>query len=139
MLKLLFAAALSIIPFKSCLAHSEQACLASAIYYEANTESVVAQRAVMDTILNRVKQSGKSICAVVLQAGQFSWTPAKPIMPLNRQMKNLLQNVKESGRVLLSDTYLFFFRKNLHPSWARNMECIVIEHSKFCREDNSQQ
>jgi spore germination cell wall hydrolase CwlJ-like protein len=136
MLKLLFAAALSITPFKSCLAHSEQACLASAIFYEANTESVVAQRAVMDTILNRVKQSGKSICAVVLQAGQFQWNRTKPILPLNKQMRNLLQNAKESGRVLLSDTYLFFFHKRLHPIWARNMECVIIEHSKFCREEN---
>lgn len=136
MLKFLFAAALSVIPFKSCLAHSEQACLASAIYYEARGESVIGQRAVMDTILNRVKRSGRTICGVVLRKGQFEWSETKPILPFNAQMKNILHNARESGRVLLSDTYLFFFHKRLHPTWARNMKCVVIENVKFCREEN---
>jgi spore germination cell wall hydrolase CwlJ-like protein len=135
MLKAFLTIALAILPINSCLAHSEQACLATAIYMESRGESVVAQRAVMDTILNRVKQSGKNICSVVLQAGQFSWSKTKPILPFNNNMRNLLQRARESGRVLLSDTYLYFFHKRLHPSWARKLKCVVIENSVFCREE----
>jgi spore germination cell wall hydrolase CwlJ-like protein len=137
MLKAFLTIALAILPIKSCLAHSEQACLASAVYYEARGESVVGQRAVMDTILNRVKHSGRSICGVVLRKGQFEWTTTKPILPFNQEMKNLLQRARASGRVLLSDTYLFFFHKRLNPSWARKLKCVVIENVKFCREEDT--
>ena len=50
-------------------------CLATAIYHEANAESVKGQIAVANVIMNRVesKDFPNSVCGVISQKGQFSW------------------------------------------------------------------
>lgn len=51
-------------------------CLAKNIYFEARNQSFLGQRAVAWVTLNRVndKKYPTSICEVVWQDGQFSWT-----------------------------------------------------------------
>jgi spore germination cell wall hydrolase CwlJ-like protein len=51
-------------------------CLAKNIYFEANNQSYVGQQAVAWVTLNRVTSGNypNSICAVVFQYKQFSWT-----------------------------------------------------------------
>jgi N-acetylmuramoyl-L-alanine amidase len=51
-------------------------CLARNIYYEARGESIKAQIAVANVTINRTKHSKypDSICRVVYQPHQFSWT-----------------------------------------------------------------
>lgn len=132
MLKKILFTILSILPI-SVAAQTDKQCIASAIYYEANTESAVGQRAVMDVILNRAKLYKKSVCAIIKQPRQFSWYGKKPILPLNRKMKELLAKMDEVGRVLISEKYLYFFRKDLRPKWARKMDCVRLESHLFCR------
>lgn len=55
------------------LAQSETICEAVAIYKEANTESMIGKRAVLDVIRFRGKVLGKTSCQVIKQKGQFSW------------------------------------------------------------------
>jgi len=55
------------------LAQSETICEAVAIYEEANTESAVGKRGVLDVIRFRGLLLGKSSCGVVKARGQFSW------------------------------------------------------------------
>lgn len=54
----------------------ETKCLAEAIYREARGESLVGQLAVAQTIINRKNHPNfpDSICKVVFQKNQFSWT-----------------------------------------------------------------
>ncbi|MCE6961199.1 cell wall hydrolase [Cereibacter sphaeroides] len=54
----------------------EWKCLATALYFEARGESIQGQFAVAEVILNRVDRPGypQSICGVVNQGGQFSYT-----------------------------------------------------------------
>lgn len=51
-------------------------CLAKNIYFEARNQSFLGQRAVAWVTLNRVTNENypKSVCEVVWQDGQFSWT-----------------------------------------------------------------
>lgn len=55
---------------------AEWKCLATALYFEARGESIQGQFAVAEVILNRVDRPGYpgSICGVVHQGGQFSYT-----------------------------------------------------------------
>jgi spore germination cell wall hydrolase CwlJ-like protein len=46
-------------------------CLAQVIYLEARGESTLGQRAVAHVVINRSKKTGKPICAVIKQPGQF--------------------------------------------------------------------
>jgi spore germination cell wall hydrolase CwlJ-like protein len=49
-------------------------CLAKNIYYEARGESILGRLAVVHVTLNRARVFSKSICDIVYQAGQFTWT-----------------------------------------------------------------
>ena len=55
---------------------SEDVCLAENIYFEARSESHKGQIAVANTTINRVKDERypSSVCKVVYQPNQFSWT-----------------------------------------------------------------
>lgn len=55
-------------------------CLAQNIYHESRGEPTKGQLAVAFVTLNRVEDSRfpDTICGVVFQRGQFSWTPDKP-------------------------------------------------------------
>lgn len=57
-------------------ASREWQCLATALYFEARGEPIEGQVAVAEVILNRVDSPGypRSICGVVHQGGQFSYT-----------------------------------------------------------------
>ena len=52
------------------------ACLAWNVYHESRGEPEIGQRAVADVTLNRVEDARwpNTVCAVVWQAWQFSWT-----------------------------------------------------------------
>jgi len=51
-------------------------CLAKNVYFEANDQSFIGQQAIAWVTLNRVKSGDypNTICAVVFQPKQFSWT-----------------------------------------------------------------
>lgn len=55
-------------------------CLAQNIYHESRGEPIRGQLAVAFVTLNRMEDERfpDSICGVVFQKGQFSWTPRKP-------------------------------------------------------------
>src|SRR4051812_3490939 len=49
-------------------------CLALGLYHEARGEADIGRQAVGHVILNRIHQSGQSVCQTIWQHGQFSWT-----------------------------------------------------------------
>lgn len=55
-------------------------CLAENAFYEARNQGAVGMTAVIDVTLNRVKSKRfpNTICGVVYQKKQFSWTHEKP-------------------------------------------------------------
>lgn len=55
-------------------------CLAETIYYEARGEPEIGQLAVAYVVLNRQRHPDfpDTICKVVYQKGQFSWSAKKP-------------------------------------------------------------
>lgn len=67
-----------LMPFIS-VDHSEHRCLAETIYYEARGESTAGKKAVANVVLNRVNHHRwpDTICKVVYQKGQFSWSNKK--------------------------------------------------------------
>lgn len=76
MLKILLALMLLLLPMTSQPMDREFECLARNVYYEARGESKQGKLAVALVTLNRLdnKNYPKSICDVVFQKRQFSWT-----------------------------------------------------------------
>jgi spore germination cell wall hydrolase CwlJ-like protein len=58
------------------LSENDLECLVANVYHEARGESVLGQAAVAYVTLNRVRSPAypDSVCGVVWQKGQFSWT-----------------------------------------------------------------
>lgn len=70
---------------------SELQCITTAIYHESRGESLLGQKMVAKTIINRA-ESGmwpKTACNVVYQKGQFSWTRHTRTAPRNETYRQL--------------------------------------------------
>ncbi|MCA3254722.1 MAG: cell wall hydrolase [Alphaproteobacteria bacterium] len=110
----------------------EMRCLATAVYFEAKGEPLEGQLAVAQVILNRVK-SGKysdSICGVVYQRGQFSFTwDRRPDRP--REMA-AWETAQAIAVIAATDNWrpiapkaMSFHARRVAPGW-RNMERVSV-------------
>jgi spore germination cell wall hydrolase CwlJ-like protein len=115
--------------------HTDQQCAATAVFREASSEPPEGQRAVYEVIMHRAKAQRKSPCAVVKQPRQFSWyNGPDTILPYTKRLQDLMKKVKNHPSVLEGPKFRWFFRRELSPSWAGEMDCKEIGSHKFCRE-----
>lgn len=110
----------------------ELQCLTDNMYHEARGESVIGQIAVAQVTLNRVKHDSQfksTICGVVYQKNQFSWT-------LNRQLRvkdyETYKITKALARSILAGYYripefnaLYYHTTQVNPKWNRNKYIIT--------------
>ena len=111
-------------------ANSEINCLALNIYHEARGESPQGQQAVAAVTINRVrsKQFPSSICSVVWQNKQFSWTHTqKNYYPENTvAWKNALAIAQKtiSGDEKHKNI-LYFHNKSSNPYWTKSVNFVA--------------
>ncbi len=100
-------------------------CLATNVYREARGEPMEGQIAVAKVTLNRV-YSGKypsSICGVVYQKNQFSWTS---------RYKNVVYNFPAINASVIAYNsnndvkYTHFHVNNVRPSWRKQLKQGVV-------------
>lgn len=113
----------------------EMQCLASAIFFEARSESLAGKLAVARVIINR-SESGRfprSLCGVVTQPGQFSFVRGGRIPTVSASARNWASSVA-IARVAMNDSWdspaegaLFFHARRVSPGWA---------HQKLAQIDN---
>jgi N-acetylmuramoyl-L-alanine amidase len=115
---------------------NEEKCLASAIFYEARSESFEGQLAIAQVILNRV-ESGRfasSICGVVLQPGQFSFIRGGAIPAINKGSKDWREALAiariAQAKLHRSDVNdaLFFHATHVSPKWRLNRVASIGNH-----------
>ena len=103
----------------------EEECLASAIYFEARSESLDGQLAVAQVILNRA-QSGRfpaSICGVVMQPSQFSFVRGNSIPSVAKGSRDwqeavAIARIARTGEwPSLAPKALYFHAARVSPSW----------------------
>lgn len=120
--------------FGSVVAAEEKRCLALNIYFESRGEPEEGQMAVAHVTLNRVRSNRfpNSICDVVYQPRQFSWTHLrKSHIPRN---KTAWKRAKDIAAIAIrwhlvgedfSDGALFFHADYVQPYWAEHFEQTV--------------
>ena len=103
----------------------EQECLAMNIYHESRGEVIEGQVAVAHVTMNRVKHSNwpTSICDVVYQPYQFSWTHLiKDQTPRDKKMwkqaKVIARDVMIGNTVDPTDNAVFYHANYVNPDWA---------------------
>ena len=117
------------------------ACLARAVYQEANTQGERGREAVMAVIVNRAMQQHKHVCEVVRQPSQFSWvkrgTDAAKLTESKEAEKfvlNVVAKTARSGYNSFHGVRYFYAHKQGEPVWANKMVCSRIEDHTFCGE-----
>jgi len=106
-------------------------CLAKNIYFEARGENTQGKLAVAQVTLNRVIYSGDSrstICGIVYQKNQFSWTklPRLKIKNLQQWEESLhIANGILAGKLFLANfDALYFHSSYVKPQWRVTKQYI---------------
>lgn len=115
---------------------AEQNCLASAIYFEAKSESLEGQLAVGRVIVARSK-SGRfpgSYCGVVFQPSQFSFVRGHSMPGINKGSRQW-QNAAALARIADANMWrspvegaLFFHAASVSPGWRLKRIARVDNH-----------
>ena len=105
---------------------AELHCLALNVYHEARGESEAGKFAVAAVTMNRVasRRFPDTVCAVVWQRGQFSWTEdGRPDTPYEqgawREAVKVASLVYKSGRPSNVGAATYYHARNVTPGWAR--------------------
>ena len=120
---------------------SEVECLATNVFHEARGESNKGQVAVALVTLNRVR-SGKfpsTICGVVYQPNQFSWTRDKPKIKDWKSYNRILALTRNvlAGKVAQDITggSLYYHADHVNPYWSKHFDKVAhIGNHVFYRE-----
>ena len=115
--------------------NDELTCLAGAIYFESKGEPLPGQLAVAEVIINRAKSGrfAKSVCAVVTQAGQFSFVRGGriPAIASNANYRTAIA----VAQVALRDQWdspapkaLYFHARRVSPGWRMTKVASIGNH-----------
>lgn len=107
----------------------EQSCVATAVYFESQGESLEGQLAVAQVVLNRAAsgQYPTSLCAVVKQKAQFSFVRAGrfPRIDQNCESWRKAQAITRIATRKLASTVptsvLWYHANYVAPSWGRRL------------------
>lgn len=125
--------------------YAELDCLTENLYYEATSEGVPGMVAVAQVTIQR-KDSGKfadTLCKVVHQKSQFSWTSNKPkaLINVNKEAYNNAREVAkkvlwENERISSINDSTYYYADYINqPYWAKNMKVVSkIGHHIFLKE-----
>jgi N-acetylmuramoyl-L-alanine amidase len=110
-------------------------CLAKNIFHEAGVEDELGMFAVAQVTINRVRNARypNSICDVVMQSAQFSWTndrsrrwthPSGPKWELSKQIAKKV--IKDGYRVPALQAAMFYHADYVSPNW-RDPNAVVAQ------------
>ncbi len=111
-------------------------CLASAVYYEAKSESLDGQLAVARVIINRARSGrfASSLCGVVRQPSQFSFVRGGTI-PQPSTGSADWQDAVAISQIALKDAWqtpaegaLFFHARRVSPGWGKPKLAAIDNH-----------
>lgn len=98
-------------------------CIAQTIYHESRGEPLEGQIAVASVVLNRTnhKQFPDTVCGVVYQKYQFSWTLDKKKRQFDKKSLELAKKVYTGEIADNTNGALYFHGKQINPKWNKNM------------------
>lgn len=109
-------------------------CLAENIYYEARSESRAGKLAVAKVTLNRVNSPNfaNSICEVVYQKHQFSWTKnhKRKIVDNSawKESLKLARHAIDTKLTYLNLPALYFHNVTVSPNWGKKRVAKIGNH-----------
>lgn len=111
-------------------------CLATAIFYEARSESLEGQLAVARVIVNRAasQRFANSLCNVIRQPGQFSFV-RRGVIPAPKVKRPAWKTAVAIALIAQDDAWeseaegaLFFHARRVSPGWRRARIAMIDNH-----------
>jgi spore germination cell wall hydrolase CwlJ-like protein len=103
-------------------------CLSRNIHYEAGGESFLGKLAVGVVTLNRQKLNNRSICEIVYEPYQFSWT-LNPNNNTSLFSEDVYLAVKLLNTNIITlnnlDGALYFHNNNVKPFWSKSKRKVI--------------
>ena len=110
-------------------------CLSLAIYHEARGEPDKGMHAVAEVVINRSKDRNKTICDVVYEPHQFSWTKrhGRNIPKQNEAWLKSQHIAQQSIKTTTNFTNgsLFFNTKRIGVRFGRSLKAEIGNHVFF--------
>lgn len=107
-------------------------CLSEAVYREARGEGYRGQLAVAQTVLNRTRNTHfpATVCAVVFQKGQFSWTRSwrKGDWTADHHSAQVARIALMGTHSLKDFKALYFHNTTVRPHWKRKRLATIGNH-----------
>lgn len=110
----------------------ELQCLAKNIYFESRNQPLEGKIAVAQVTLNRVQHQTafkSTICGVVYESKQFSWTESKVFVKDTKAWEEavLIANAVVAGTLRLKDfDALYFHTKQVFPRWRKSKKLVRV-------------
>lgn len=106
-------------------------CMACAVYYEAKSEPKAGQVAVGAVVMNRVKHKNypATVCGVVYQRGQFTWSRKLPSGSNDKQWQSSLaiaEDVLAGHYADRTGGALFFHSRRVVPSYSKTKRVVAV-------------
>jgi len=128
-------------PVPSTAQATEFKCMLNNIYHEARGEGVEGMQAVALVTLNRAKQQDKTVCEVVYQRKQFSWTNTakgrnKPITGNIDTVHAVASQAIAGVLIDITSGATHYHTTKVKPVWRRALdEVVVINNHIFYRKN----
>ncbi len=110
---------------------NDTVCLIKNIYHEARGEGVEGMQAVALVTLNRAKQQDKTVCEVVYQHKQFSWTNTTKgrNKPLTSNVNEIYAVATQAMTGTLDDFTggaTHYHTKAVKPVWRKALDKVAV-------------
>lgn len=134
MKKLLIAIIIGISSLSASADERSVTCLAKNIYHEARGEPLAGKLAVAKVTMNRVEseQFAKTVCGVVYEKGQFSWTANRALKVIDKQAWqesiNIARDAIYNGLDEIKLSALYFHSGSVKPKWAKKRITKIGNH-----------
>ena len=106
-------------------------CMLKNIYHEARGEGVEGMQAVALVTMNRARQQDKTVCEVVYQRKQFSWTNTakgrnKPVTGNINTAHNIASQAVSGVLDDITGGATHYHTKKVKPIWRKSLDKIAI-------------
>ena len=128
-------------PVPSPAVAAEWYCMLKNIYHEARGDSVEGMQAVALVTLNRAAQKNKTVCEIVYEHKQFSWTAMKNIrnkaLTDNFDAVAVVATDAMAGRLHdITNGATYYHAKSVNPYWVKAVTKVgTIGAHIFYRKD----
>ena len=103
-------------------------CMVENVWHEARGEGMRGMHAVALVTMNRVKQRKKTICEIVYEPRQFSWTAnVTGYLPSNiDDVRRAVANVMTNNVSDFTNGATHYHANYVNPLWASSMQRVAI-------------